>query len=67
MAQHDLNEKIVGELLDAVERVREDVAKVEFWAAAVSGFAQPVPSYEPDQMRVWLPQEQATPLDRSRR
>ena len=30
----------------AIDRVREDVAKVEFWADAMTGFSEPVPDYE---------------------
>ncbi len=44
----------------AIERVREDVAKVEFWADAVTGFSQPVPDYDTKDVKVWLPPEQAT-------
>ena len=47
----------------AIERVREDVEKVEFWAEAVSGFSQPVPDYDPNSVKVWLPSEQATTLN----
>ena len=43
----------------AIERVREDVAKVEFWADAMTGFSEPVPDYESNDMKVWLPSEQA--------
>jgi hypothetical protein len=58
------NEQVVRHLFEAIDRVREDVAKVEFWANAVTGFAQPVPAYEPDETRVWLPTEQASSLKR---
>ena len=44
----------------AIDRVREDVAKVEFWADAMTGFSEPVPDYESKDMKVWLPPEQAT-------
>ncbi len=44
----------------AIDRVREDVAKVEFWADAMTGFSEPVPDYESHDMKVWLPPEQAT-------
>jgi len=44
----------------AIDRVREDVAKVEFWADAMTGFSAPVPDYESKDMKVWLPPEQAT-------
>lgn len=50
-------------LHDAIERVREDVAKVEFWADAVSGFTQPVPDYDPGDVTVWLPSEQASAIE----
>lgn len=43
----------------AIDRVREDVAKVEFWADAMSGFSAPVPDYGADDVKVWLPPEQA--------
>ncbi len=46
----------------AIERVREDVEKVEFWADAVAEFTQPVPDYDPGKVNVWLPAEQATAL-----
>jgi hypothetical protein len=58
----EINEQVVHRLFEAIDRVREDVAKVEFWASAVTGFAQPVPSYEPDETRMWIPAEQATSL-----
>jgi len=44
----------------AIERVREDVAKVEFWADAMTGFSEPVPEYESHDVKVWVPPEQAT-------
>ena len=46
----------------AIERVREDVAKVEFWADAMTGFSEPVPDYDAEDAKVWLPPEQATRL-----
>jgi hypothetical protein len=46
----------------AIERVREDMAKVEFWADAMTGFSEPVPDYDSDDMKVWLPSEQATTI-----
>jgi hypothetical protein len=46
----------------AIERVREDMAKVEFWADAMTSFSEPVPDYESDDVKVWLPSEQATTI-----
>ncbi len=65
MDEFEARAKVTRNLFDAIERVREDVAKVEFWANAVTGFAQPVPDYDPGQMTVWLPGEQATRLKRT--
>ncbi len=56
---------VVRHLIDAIERVRLDVEKVEFWADAVTGFSQPVPDYDPGKVNVWLPPEQATSLTQS--
>ena len=36
------------------------MAKVEFWADAMTGFSEPVPEYESKDVKVWLPPEQAT-------
>jgi hypothetical protein len=59
---HDAKEAIARHLFEAIEQVRQDVAKVEFWADAVSGFSRPVPDYNPGQVNVWLPPEQASSL-----
>jgi hypothetical protein len=58
-------QKLSQHLHAAIERVREDVAKVEFWADAMTGFNQPVPNYEPSGVKVWLPSEQARRLSAS--
>jgi hypothetical protein len=54
-------------LLDAIERVREDMEKVEFWADAMTGFSEPVPDYEAEDGKVWLPPEQATTIASSKK
>jgi hypothetical protein len=41
-------EELMRHLEDAVATLRNDLAKVEFWACAVHGFAQPVPEYDAD-------------------
>jgi hypothetical protein len=63
--KYESNDKIVAKLFEAIDSVREDVARVEFWASAVTGFAQPVPDYRPGDMNVWVPPEQAATLKRS--
>jgi hypothetical protein len=54
-------------LHDAIERVREDMEKVEFWADAVSGFSEPVPDYSSDDATVWLPSEQAKTISSAKK
>ena len=38
---------IVHNLIDALERLRDDLDKVELWAAALGHFQVPVPDYQP--------------------
>jgi len=64
MDKYAANEQITRNLFDAIERVRQDVDKVEFWAGAVTSFSQPVPDYDPTKMTGWFPREQATRLKR---
>jgi hypothetical protein len=47
-----LQENLVRQLSDSVERLHKDVEKVEFWASAVTGLAAPVPDYEPEATKV---------------
>ena len=58
----DAANAVTRNLHAAIERVREDVAKVEFWADAVTGFTQPVPEYDSSNADIWTPQEQARAL-----
>jgi hypothetical protein len=62
--RHEPHEKIVAKLFEAIECVREDVAKVEFWANAVTGFSQPIPDYQPGEVNMWVPPEQGAALKR---
>jgi hypothetical protein len=38
---------IVRNLVQALERLREDLDRVELWTAALGCFQRPVPDYEP--------------------
>ncbi len=40
---------IVHNLIEALERLREDMDRVELWTAALGCFQQPVPGYEPSE------------------
>ena len=39
--------KIVRNLVEAIERLHEDLDRVELWTAALNGFQHPVPEYRP--------------------
>jgi hypothetical protein len=47
-----LQENLARHLSDSVERLQKQVEKVDFWASALTGFAQPVPEYEPESTKV---------------
>jgi hypothetical protein len=54
-ANGPLPERIVRKLEDAIDRLNDDFEQVEFWAAALSAFLQPVPGYEPPDNEFLLP------------
>ncbi len=62
MGSEDPKEMIARHLFEAIDQARDDLAKVEFWASAVSGFSRPVPDYHPGSTTMWLPREQAVKL-----
>jgi len=63
--RRDATTERASHLIEAIEQVRLDMAKVELWAYAVSGFARSVPAYDPRELNVWLPSEQGKKLDNS--
>jgi hypothetical protein len=48
---------IVRNLVEALERLHEDLDRVELWTAALGYFQGPVPDYQPGE-RYLLPTEQ---------
>jgi hypothetical protein len=42
---------IVRNLIEALERLREDLDRMELWATALGSFAHPVPEYRPGEDR----------------
>lgn len=38
---------IVHNLIDALERLREELDRVELWAGALGRFQDPIPEYQP--------------------
>jgi hypothetical protein len=53
-------EKIVKNLQQAVERLHEDIARVELWAGALGCFAKPIPDYGYGQTKFDLPRAKPT-------
>jgi hypothetical protein len=45
---------IVRNLIEALERLREDLDRMELWASALGSFAHPVPEYRPRDDRYLL-------------
>jgi hypothetical protein len=39
---------VVRNLIEALNRLHDDLDRVELWTAALSSFQQPAPEYEPD-------------------
>jgi hypothetical protein len=53
-------EKIVKNLRQAVERLHDDLARVELWAGALGCFSKPIPDYGHGQTRFDLPIEETS-------
>jgi hypothetical protein len=58
MASEPAEEVIVHNLIEALDRLREDLDRVELWAGALGCFQQPAPEYQPAEKHV-LPQTDA--------
>jgi hypothetical protein len=39
--------KVARNLENAIERLQEDLARIEIWASALGCFSQPIPDYKP--------------------
>ena len=61
-------ERIARQLMEAVERLQGDIARVELWASALGGFSQPVPDYDPSKSKLgefMLPRSSTEPSTES--
>lgn len=47
--QGSARDRITERLLEAVDQLRTDVARVDMWATALIGFSEPIPDYNLDQ------------------
>lgn len=47
MPEQQAEDLIVRNLIEALERLREDLDRMEVWAAALGSFQHPVPEYRP--------------------
>ena len=55
-------QRVAVKLQDALDRLQNDVKRVEIWAGALTGFTQPVPDYAPPSLekhRLGQPQNEA--------
>jgi hypothetical protein len=43
---------IVRNLIEALERLREDLDRMELWTAALGSFQHPVPDYKPNDQQL---------------
>jgi hypothetical protein len=50
---------IVRNLIETLERLRNDLDRMEHWAAALDRFQRPVPGYEPGDQHVLNPEAKA--------
>jgi hypothetical protein len=48
MMPEPAEDMIVHNLIEALERLRADLDRVELWTAALGCFQKPVPAYEPN-------------------
>jgi len=46
---------IIRNLIEALERLREDLDRMELWAAALGSFQHPVPEYRPSDRHLIRP------------
>jgi len=46
---------IVRNLVEAMEKLRDDLDRMELWAAALDCFQHPVPDYRPDDAHILDP------------
>jgi hypothetical protein len=46
---------IVHNLIEALEHLRQDLDRLELWAAALGQFRRPVPDYEPGNQYILPP------------
>jgi hypothetical protein len=53
--------KIVRNLVEALERLHEDLDRVELWTAALNGFRSPVPDYMPSDQHLLRPPRRPAP------
>lgn len=55
---HDM---IVHNLIEAIEQLRQDLDRVEMWAAALGYFQCPVPEYQPGNRYILPPSPEGMP------
>lgn len=59
----EAEDTVVRNLIEALNRLREDLDRVELWSTALTHFSHPAPDYRPDGEYV-LPSGNRAPNDR---
>ena len=52
---------IVRNLIEALERLRGDLDRMELWATALDGFQHPIPEYRPSDQHLLKPLSRSEP------
>jgi len=52
---------IVRNLIEALERLQEDLDRMELWATVLGSFQNPVPDYKPSDRYLLQPKSKALP------
>jgi hypothetical protein len=65
MMPEPAEDTIVHNLIEALERLRQDLDRVELWTGALGCFQRPVPEYEPSE-RYLLSSKSSAKSDRQK-
>jgi hypothetical protein len=65
--KNTLQQDLTQRLSDSVERLQQQADRVQYWASAITGLAQPVPDYEPESTAVARYIKSARPARKRRR
>lgn len=62
MPEQAAEDLIVRNLIEAMERLREDLDRMELWAGVLGSFQHPIPEYRPADRHLIKPQQRRSGL-----